>query len=238
MSAAAISLRQVALGWHGRSIVSGLSGDFAHGSLTAVVGANGSGKSTLLKTVMGLLPPLAGSVRHAVPCSRACAWLPQGAEVDRSFPLRVIDMVAMGAWQRVGAWGALSRREWDRAHEALDAVGLAGMGERTLDALSGGQFQRALFARLLLQDAAVFLLDEPFAAVDLETTQVLMDLVGRWHADGRTVIAVLHDLGMVRSHFPSALLLAGANAAWGPTAEVLTDSNLARARGRPAEEWL
>src|SRR5690606_11402787 len=177
MSQAAISLERLALGWHGRPLLSGLSGESPRGSLTAVVGPNGAGKSKLLKAMMGMLTPLSGAVRVAVPRDRACAWLPQSADVDRSFPLRVIDVVAMGAWQRVGAWRALPAREWERAHEALAAVGMQAYGERALDSLSGGQFQRVLFARLLLQDAEVFLLDEPFAAVDPDTIDVLMGII-------------------------------------------------------------
>jgi zinc/manganese transport system ATP-binding protein len=124
----------------------------------------------------------------------------------------------------------------DEAERALDAVGLGGFGKRPVGSLSAGQFQRVLFARMLLQDARVILLDEPFAALDARTTADLLDVVARWHGERRTVVAVLHDLDQVRAHFPHTLLLARDPVAWGPTADVLTDAHLARARAM-AEAW-
>ncbi|MEI2415818.1 ABC transporter ATP-binding protein [Orrella sp. JC864] len=230
---AAASLQAVSLGWPGRVVAAGLTGDFAAGSLTAVAGPNGAGKSTLLKTLMGELAPVSGTVRLAPRHAASRAWLPQAARLDRSFPLRVIDAVLMGAWHRVGAWRRMPAGEWERAWEALEAVGLQDCADRSLQALSGGQFQRVLFARLLVQDARLLLLDEPFAAVDRATVQVLMAVISRWHAQGRTVIAVLHDLALVRQAFPQTLLLAGGAAAWGDTAQVLD----AYAR-QSSVEWL
>lgn len=237
MSVPAISLLDVSLGWRTRTVLREVSGVFPPGSMTAVVGANGAGKSTLLKAMAGLIAPLSG-VLHVEGDARDIAWLPQAASLDRSFPLRVIDLVAMGAWRRVGAWDRLPGSEWARAQAALEQVGLADCAARSLFALSGGQMQRVLFARLLMQDASVMLLDEPFAAMDGETTGVLLRLMQDWHAQGRTVVAVSHDLSLVRRGFPQALLLAGRVVAWGKTAEVLSPDNLAAARGGAAQEWL
>ena len=231
-----IDLHGVAFGWRGHVAVQAVSGSFARGSMTAVAGPNGAGKSTLIKGIMGLLRPLSGSLHIAAPERRRLAWLPQAAELDRTFPITVLDMVAMGAWRRVGPWRRFRADETQRVWQALDAVGLAGEAGRLVEALSGGQMQRALFARLLLQDAQVLLLDEPFAAVDSHTADTLMQLLCGWHQQGRTVIAVLHDLALVRRHFGQTLLLAGRQVAWGPTAEVLTPANLATARGTQ-EEW-
>jgi len=128
-------------------------------------------------------------------------------------------------FRRIGA--ALLRE----VEAALDAVGLSGFEERMVGSLSGGQFQRALFARLLLQDARLILLDEPFAAIDGRTADALLGLVGRWHREGRTIIAVLHDFNAVRQHIPKTLLIARDPIAWGPTSEVLTEANIARSRG-------
>lgn len=166
----------------------------------------------------------------------AIGYLPQAAEIDRTFPLTVLDTVAMGAWRRIGIFGGMSRGQLQQAHEALIAVGLEGFGHRLIGSLSAGQFQRVLFARLLLQDASVILLDEPFNAIDARTTRDLLDLVRRWHGEGRTVIAVLHDLEQVKQHFPSTLLLARETIAWGDTRTVLTQENLRRARNM-AEDW-
>ena len=117
-----------------------------------------------------------------------------------------------------------------RVSQAIGDVGLTGFEQRAIGALSGGQLQRALFARVLVQDAAIILLDEPFTAIDNATTRDLMALIGRWRQEGRTVIAVLHDLDLVREHFPRTLLLARTAVAWGATGEVLTIDNLAAAR--------
>jgi zinc/manganese transport system ATP-binding protein len=159
------------------------------------------------------------------------AYLPQQADIDRSFPVSVLDTVAMGLWHEVGAWRPLGRARRERCREALAQVGLEGFEKRTLDTLSGGQFQRVLFARLMLRDAALILLDEPFAAVDEPTAHQLLERIDQWHREGRTVIAVLHDLAMVRERFPQTLLLAREPIACGATAEVLSPANLARASG-------
>jgi zinc/manganese transport system ATP-binding protein len=119
---------------------------------------------------------------------------------------------------------------------AIHTVGLQGFEQRAVGTLSSGQLQRALFARMLVQDAQLILLDEPFNAVDAKTTASLLQLVRQWHEEQRTVVAVLHDDAQVRAHFPQTLLLARELVAWGPTAEVLTDANLQRARSM-AEAW-
>jgi zinc/manganese transport system ATP-binding protein len=231
-----IRLHDLTLGYDRHPAVHHLTGAFEPGSMTALVGPNGSGKSTLLKGVCGILRPLGGRIdRGGLDLSRI-AYLPQQAEVDREFPITVIDTVSTGLWRRIGPFGGMTAGLWDEAARALAAVGLAGFERRTIDKLSAGQFQRVLFARLLLQDCPVILLDEPFTAVDARTTEDLLALVCRWHAEGRTVIAVLHDFGQVRAHFPRTLLLAREPVGWGDTAEVLTDEGLDRAR-RMSEAW-
>jgi zinc/manganese transport system ATP-binding protein len=227
---ARISLDRVSFGWHGRRAVNEVSGVFAPGSMTAIVGPNGAGKSTLIKGVMGVLRPMSGRVLLEGGGRRDLAWLPQAADLDRSFPITVYELVAMGAWRRVGAWRRFGAAERERVQEALAAVGMAGGGDRIAGTLSGGQLQRALFARLLLQDAGVLLLDEPFTAVDTHTSEDLMRLLTQCHAQGCTVIAVLHDMDLVRAHFPRTLLLSGDVVAWGDTAAVLTEANLRAAR--------
>ncbi|WP_459616125.1 metal ABC transporter ATP-binding protein [Bordetella sp. 2513F-2] len=216
-----IVLDAAAFGWGGRLAVGPVSGVLEPGSMTAVVGPNGAGKSTLLKGIMGVLRPLSGRVRFEGGGRRDLAWLPQGSELDRSFPITVADMVAMGAWRRVGSWRAFGRRETARIDAVLAEVGLQDQAGLRLAELSGGQLQRALYARMLLQDAPVLLLDEPFAAVDPSTVQTLMASLRRLHARGCTIVAVLHDLALVRREFPQALALAGQVAGWGEAADVL-----------------
>ena len=212
-----------------------ISGQFAPGLLTAVMGPNGSGKSTLLKSIMGLIQPESGRVLLSTARARM-AYLPQMTEIDRSFPLQVHDCVLLGCWSSVGAWGGVSAEMLARADAAIHTVGLEGFERRTVGSLSSGQFQRVLFARLLMQDADLILLDEPFNAMDSRTTATLLDLIRQWHAQGRTVIAVLHDDTQVRAHFDQTVLLARELVAWGDTAQVLTESNLQRAR-LLAEAW-
>ena len=212
-----------------------ISGQFVPGSLTAVVGPNGSGKSTLLKSIMGLIPTSGGQLAVSVPRARV-AYLPQLAEIDRDFPMTVHDCVLLGCWPATGAWGRVGSTQLTRVDAALHAVGLQGFERRPMGTLSSGQTQRVLFARMLVQDAQLILLDEPFNAMDSKTTQALLVLIHQWHRQQRTVVAVLHDDAQVRQHFPHTLLLAREVVAWGPTAQVMTEPNLLKARTM-AEAW-
>jgi len=212
-----------------------ISGRFAPGSLTAVVGPNGAGKSTLLKSIVGLLPSAGGSVSVCPPRERI-AYLPQLSEIDRGFPITVADCVMLGFWCVTRAWGSVTSQMQERVTRALHDVGLDGFERRPIGSLSSGQLQRVMFARMLVQDADLILLDEPFAAIDARTSVALMRLVMEWHARRRTVIAVLHDDALVRTFFPDTLLIARERVGWGPTASVLTAAGLARARSM-AEAW-
>jgi zinc/manganese transport system ATP-binding protein len=231
-----LSLRDLTVAYRGHPAVHHLTGEFAPGSLTALVGPNGAGKTSLLAAIMGTIPPSSGEVTVADAARGRIAWLPQQAAIDRSFPIRVFDLVALGHWARVGGFRAISSSQREDVLRALAAVGLTGFERRGIAELSAGQFQRVLFARVLLQDAPVILLDEPFNAIDARTTADLLSVVARWHAESRTVIAVLHDLDQVREHFEQTLLLARRCVAWGPTAQVLSAENLVRAR-QMAESW-
>lgn len=232
----AIRLRNLTLGYDGRKALEDLSGEFAAGSLTAVVGPNGAGKTSLMASIMGRIRPRAGTIHVDLAPGEREAWLPQQAEIDRSLPVRVFDLVALGHWSRLGGFRGINESQAHCVNEALASVGLAGFERRSIGELSAGQFQRVLFARVVLQDASIILLDEPFNAVDERTTADLLALIARWYAQGRTVVAVVHDLELVRSHFPRTLLLARRCIAWGATGQVLQPSNLAQAR-RVAERW-
>ncbi len=218
---------------HGRHpAVHHLSFSLEAGSLTAIVGPNGAGKSTLLRALAGLHAPAAGRVEGL---RRAeVALLPQQAQVDRGFPLSCRDAVLFGLWREGGSFARVP--DAARAGAALEAVGLGGFGRRPVGSLSAGQFQRVLFARLLLQDAPVILLDEPFNALDAKTAADLLEVVRRWHGEGRTILAVLHDLDLVRREFPQTLLLAREAIAFGPTERALSAENRLRAR-MMAEAW-
>lgn len=210
---AVITLENVELRHGGRVILSGLSGTVDTGSLTALIGPNGSGKTTLLRAIAGLHPLAGGRIdRHGV-SSADTALLAQGSHMDRSFPITCRDVVALAATQ-VGAFRSIGRGRMAATSAALERVGLGGMESRPIQALSAGQFQRVLFARTIVQDAKLILLDEPFTAVDTATTQLLLSVVHDWHVQGRTVIAVLHDMDLVRQHFPHTLALTGQAAQW------------------------
>lgn len=224
----AIRFDDLTLGYNGHAAIHHLSGSLATGTLTAVVGSNGSGKSTLIKGIVGLLKPLGGTC--TVIAGQTIAYLPQQSELDRSFPARVRDLVALGLWQRRGLLGRHRPEDRQAITDALNAVGLDGFANRPLDSLSGGQLQRALFARVLVQDANLILLDEPFNAVDEKTIRDLIALLQLWQTEGRTVVTVVHDLDLVRTEFPEALLLARRPIAWGQTTEVVTPENMQRAR--------
>ncbi len=234
-----VALHNLTVSYRQHPALHHISGSFAPGSLTAVVGPNGSGKSTLLKSIVGLLPIEGGRSGNALTVTlprERIAYLPQVAEIDRSFPISVRDCVLLGCWGNAGAWGGVTRAMQGKMDAALHAVGLQGFERRTIGSLSSGQMQRVMFARMLAQDARLILLDEPFNAVDAKTTAALLALVQQWHQQGRTVIAVLHDDELVRQYFPQTLLLARELVGWGATREVLTEPNLRRARAM-AEAW-
>ncbi|UTD27654.1 metal ABC transporter ATP-binding protein [Bradyrhizobium sp. WD16] len=226
----ALQFENLTLGYDRHPAVHHLSGTVNGGALLALIGPNGAGKSTLFRGIAGLIKPLSGSVRRDGLGPRDIAYLPQSAEIDRSFPISLQDFVGTGLWRTTGAFGALGRRDRDAIAAAVGAVGLNGFEARPIGTLSGGQTQRMLFARLMLQDADVILLDEPFNAIDARTVADLMALVKRWHREGRTILAALHDFELVQANFPETLLLARRLVAWGPTAQVLTAENLQTAR--------
>ena len=227
---AQIKFRDVTLGYDRHPAVHHLDGEVASGALLAIVGPNGAGKSTLFRGLVGILKPLAGAILTGDLDIKDIAYLPQTADIDRSFPISVYDFVGTGLWRATGFFGGMGKAAGEKIAHALAAVGLNGFENRPIGTLSGGQMQRLLFARVLLQDARLIVLDEPFNAIDAKTSADLIALVRRWHAEKRTVLAALHDMELVRSHFPETLLLARGPVAWGATAEVLTAENLQEAR--------
>ena len=225
-----LRLQNLTLGYERHPAVHHLEGVVKNGALVAVVGPNGAGKSTLFKGLVGALKPLAGAIEWHGIDSRGIAYLPQIPEIERSFPITVYDMVAMGLWKSRGIFGGIAGKDHHTIAAAIAAVGLTGFERRAIGTLSGGQMQRMLFARLVAQDAQLILLDEPFAAIDTRTSAELLALMQRWHAERRTVLAALHDVELTQKAFPETLLLARELVAWGPTREVLTADNLNKAR--------
>lgn len=230
--AAMITLQNAIVGYDHTPLFPPLCGRFAAGSLTAVIGFNGAGKSTLMKSLAGLHPLLSGKLHFAGGKVPAMAYLPQLAELDRQYPILVQDLVAMGCWPQSGLFGGVNKRSMQLIAGALDTVGMSSMAREAVGELSGGQLQRVLFARLLVQQAPLILLDEPFIGIDAATTQLLLRVITQLHRQGRTVIAVLHDISTVANHFPEALLLTPKRCHWDNAKRVLAHySTAANQRG-------
>ncbi|MFW0753465.1 metal ABC transporter ATP-binding protein [Pseudomonas sp. H11T01] len=212
-------IRCQALRWGaaGQPLTPPVTFELVNGSLTAVIGANGSGKSSLLKVIAGLQRPLAGNVELDVPRRGSLSFLPQQQHLDRQFPISLQELVAAGFWgskqtphvrnQRLGA--------------VLEDWYLSGLEHRPLMALSGGELQRALLARLSLAEAPVLLLDEPHAALDELGQALLWKHIHAWHAEGRTLVVVCHDLAAVRQHIPQALLIKSSGCVLAPSVELI-----------------
>jgi manganese/zinc/iron transport system ATP- binding protein len=205
------------------------------GVLMAVVGPNGAGKTTLIKAVMGLIRPAAGQILiHGRPSTgqrRLLAYVPQRGSVDWDFPTTVLDVVTMGRYGRLGWFRAPGRRDREAALEALRQVGMDELARRQISQLSGGQQQRVFLARALVQDAEVYLMDEPFQGVDAITERAIVELLRELRARGKTVVVVHHDLQTVPEYFDWATLLNVRRIASGPVAEVWTEANLRLAYG-------
>lgn len=200
------------------------------GSLTAIAGPNGAGKSTLLKAILGWLPLGGGEIRigdahpqHALP---RLAYLPQRHQIDWDFPITVKEVVEQGRYPRLGLFGRLGRVDRECIERAIGELGIENLVDRQIRMLSGGQQQRVFLARALAQGADIFLLDEPFNGLDLFATEELTHILLNWQAQGRTVLAAIHDLELARKHFANGVLLSTSVIASGPVAEVLSRPNL------------
>ncbi|MCI1900377.1 MAG: ATP-binding cassette domain-containing protein [Enterobacter sp.] len=201
-----IELQHLVAGYDRQPVTQALNGVIERGSMTAVIGANGCGKSTLLKTLAGFIPPVSGSFRWQEK-RPVIGWLAQRHSLETQYPLTVQDVVSMGCWPALSLLAGFRRETRMRIAEALERVGMGPMAKWTIDELSGGQFQRMLFARVLVQNAPLVMLDEPFTGVDEATCNVLMELMLDMYLHGQTVLAVLHDSERVARHFPQTLRL-------------------------------
>lgn len=220
-----ILLENVSVSYGPHKALENISGTFQAGSLTAVAGPNGAGKSSLLKLIAGLVRPRKGRITLAPEMRDKIGYLPQSSAIARDYPLSVMQTVCIGFWPELGDIAAISSSHKKRALKALEQVDLAQMKDRQIGMLSGGQFQKLLFARLYLQDPQILLLDEPFASLDGETTARLIGILLDWHKKGKTIICVLHDLLLIKKYFPDSFLLAGKCLGTGHT-HVLFEKNL------------
>ena len=215
------------LGYGNDAVAGGVDFSLSAGEILAVIGYNGSGKSKLVKSIVGVKPLLGGRLHWSAGAPpEPIGYLSQLSEFDRRFPMRVIDLAATGGWSRLGFFQSAGRATRRAAEAALEQVGLSDAATLPLHKLSAGQLQRALFARTIVQDARLIILDEPFAAVDQSTEADLMELILDWSRQGRSLMVVLHNLSAVLEHCSSALLMGRGRGAFGPTREVLTPERL------------
>lgn len=224
-----IEIRNLSVSYGKNKALSNVSGTFQPNTLTAIIGPNGGGKSTLVKAIQNQVKIESGSITHN--CERICesGYLPQQSDVDKNFPLTVREVVGMGLWPKLGSFRGYNTTEHQLITEALKRVGLLKCEERRIDTLSGGQFQRMLFARIYIQDASLIILDEPFTAIDSQTCDHLINIILEWYKKGKTILVVLHNLDLVKKHFPETLLLGRSCIGWGPTKFVLTPKNINQA---------
>ncbi|WP_261816919.1 metal ABC transporter ATP-binding protein [Vibrio gallicus] len=200
-----ISVTNLVVGYQNNPIPYTISGDIKKGDLTAIIGPNGVGKTTLLKTLCSLIPSISGEIDWKNECQRDIAWLPQHSNIDRDFPINVFEVVSMGCWPRKSIMGRLSKKDIARVYFALEQTGITDLAKKSISLLSGGQFQRMLFARMLVQDASIMLMDEPFTGIDQETQKILLQLIVELHQQGKTIAAVLHDKDLVDHYFSNII---------------------------------
>ncbi len=231
----ALHIEDLTVSRNGAPAVLDVDLDIPHGVMAAIVGPNGAGKSTLISAALGLVQPDAGHVRFSglplAEARRAIGYVPQRTSVDWDFPAHALDVVTMGLYGALGWFRRPGRAERDRAMAALEAVGLADVARRQINALSGGQKQRVFIARALVQDASLYILDEPMAGVDAVSEEIILDLLAGLRAKGRTVVVVHHDLQTVQEHFDWLVMLNVRLVAQGPVGDVYTAENLRRAYG-------
>jgi len=231
----AVHITDLTVAYRYRPVLWDVDLEVPRGVLMAVVGPNGAGKTTLIRSILGLVPAAAGEIRiFGRPFAerrRLVAYVPQRGSVDWDFPTSVLDVVTMGTYGRLGWLRRPGRREREAALAALAQVGMGDFSHRQISQLSGGQQQRVFLARALVQDAEIYLMDEPFQGVDATTERAIVELLRSLRSTGRTVVVVHHDLQTVSEYFDWVALLNVRRIASGPVAEAFTDANLRRAYG-------
>lgn len=233
--ASPLSVHDVTVAYDRRPVLWDVDYDAPAGSLVGVIGPNGAGKSTLIKAVLGLAPLASGRIEvFGEPAKKQrgiIGYVPQRESVDWDFPVSALDVVTMGRYRRIGLFRRVGKRDRAAAMACLEQVGLADLAHRQISQLSGGQQQRVFLARALAQDAALYLMDEPFAAVDAATERAIVEILRRLRSEGRTCMVVHHDLHTVPEYFDHVLLLNMRVVAAGPTERVFTEDNLRKTYG-------
>lgn len=231
----AIEITDLTVAYGDKPVLWDVDLDVVPGALTAIVGPNGAGKTTLIRAVLGLIRPAAGQAlvlgRPYDEVRKRVGYVPQRGTVDWDFPTDVLDVVMMGRYGHLGWVRRPGRAERDASRAALERVGMEAFAHRQISQLSGGQQQRVFLARALVQDAELYLMDEPFQGVDATTERAIVEILQGLRARGKTIVAVHHDLQTVPEYFDRVALLNVRLVASGPVAEAFTDENLRRTYG-------
>ena len=232
---APLSIHDLTVAYYRKPVLWEVELDVPEGRLVGVIGPNGAGKTTLIKAVMDLVPSVSGRVRvFGEPYRRnrrRVGYVPQRESVDWDFPVSALDVVTMGRYGKIGWCLPVTRRHREAARAALDRVGIADLADRQISQLSGGQQQRSFLARALAQEADLYLMDEPFAAVDAATEKAIVGLLHNLRTAGKTALVVHHNLQTVREYFDYVILMNMRVVAHGPTDEVFNEDNLRKTYG-------
>jgi manganese/zinc/iron transport system ATP- binding protein len=230
-----LSVHDLTVAYHRKPVLWDVDYDAPEGKLIGILGPNGAGKSTLLKAIMELIPKASGRVTvYGRPYSKQrqqVAYVPQRESVDWDFPINALDVVAMGRYGQIGWCKPVRRKDKNAAREALDRVGMADYADRQISQLSGGQQQRIFLARALVQDAQIYLMDEPFVGVDAATERAIVSILHDLRSAGKTALIVHHALQTVRDYFDHVVLLNMRIVAQGPTDIVFNEDNLRKTYG-------
>lgn len=219
----AIEIRNLTVAYGENIALENLNLDVEAGSLMALVGPNGAGKSTLIKTILKFLKQITGEIKIN---GKTLAYVPQRNSVDWDFPTTLFDVVEMGCYGRVGLFKRVSKEEKQKVLKAIEQVGMLDFKDRQISELSGGQQQRAFIARALVQEADIYLMDEPFQGVDSTTEKSIVDILKKLKSDGKTLIVVHHDLQTVPTYFETVTFINKSVIASGKVKEVFTQENI------------
>jgi manganese/zinc/iron transport system ATP- binding protein len=232
----ALSVEQLTVNLDKTPVLWDVHFEIPQGKLVGIIGPNGAGKTTLLKCILGMIPALSGRVRFfdqtLKAAQRRLAYVPQRSSVDWDFPITVFDVVLMGRYARLGLFKRPSQADKEAALHVLEMVGMSAFAKRQINQLSGGQKQKLFVARALLQEADLYLMDEPFAGIDMATEKELMALFNQLRAEGKTLLIVHHDLAQVTRYFDWLVMLNTCLIASGPTKETFQAENILRTYGR------
>ena len=219
----AIEIRNLTVAYGENIALENLNLDVETGSLMALVGPNGAGKSTLIKTILKFLKQITGEIKIN---AKTLAYVPQRNSVDWDFPTTLFDVVEMGCYGRVGLFKRVNKEEKVKVLKAIEQVGMLDFKDRQISELSGGQQQRAFIARALVQEADIYLMDEPFQGVDSTTEKSIVDILKKLKSEGKTLIVVHHDLQTVPTYFETVTFINKTVIASGKVKEVFTQENI------------